>query len=136
MKALRSIAFVLALAAAGCSHGDNSTPTTPSVPTTTDTFTGTVTVRGSDMHTFTVSQSGQVSVTLTAVSPPGIPVGVGIGTPANSICGLLAGASVTTAAGTTAQLTGLVSPGMLCVAVFDVGNQTGPVSYTVTVVHP
>jgi hypothetical protein len=43
---------------------------------------------------------------------------------------------VNTAAGTAAQLSGLVTPGALCVQVYDLGRQTSAVSYTVTVVHP
>jgi hypothetical protein len=30
----------------------------------------------------------------------------------------------------------MASPGTLCVDVYDVGNQSAPVSYTVTVTHP
>jgi len=37
---------------------------------------------------------------------------------------------------TTAQLSGTTSAGTLCVQVYDIGNQTAPVSYTVTVTHP
>jgi len=76
-------------------------------------------------------------VTLTAAGPPAtIPMGVGVGTPGTGACGVLPGASVTTGAGATAQLTGLVSAGTLCVTVYDVGNQTAAVTYSLTVVHP
>src|SRR4249920_3588203 len=66
--------------------------------------------------------------------PTAIPIamGIAVGTPANGACGRLSGATTTTAAGATAQLTGVVSPGMLCVEIFDVGNQTAAVTYTVT----
>jgi hypothetical protein len=136
MKAFYALLMALVLATAACKKDD--TPTTPSGPTTkTDTFTGTVQVKSSANHTFTVEQAGQVSVTLTAASPPStIVMGIGVGTPANGACGVIQGASVTTAAGATAQLTGVVSPGMLCVAISDVGNQTAAVTYTVTVTHP
>lgn len=136
MKGFYALLLALVVASAACKKDD--TPTTPSAPTTkTDTFTGTVQVNGSANHTFTVEQAGQVSVTLTAASPPStIVMGIGVGTPANGACGLLQGASVTTAAGSAAQLTGVVSPGMLCVAISDVGNQTAAVTYTVTVTHP
>ena len=136
MKGLYVLLLALALASVACKKDD--APTTPSAPATkTDTFTGTVQVKGSANHTFTVETSGQVSVTLTAASPPStIAMGIAVGTPANSACGELAGSTVTTAAGATAQLTGVVSPGMLCVKIFDVGNQTAAVTYTVTVTHP
>jgi hypothetical protein len=136
MKRLYALLLALALASAACKKDD--APTTPSAPTTkTDTFTGTVQVKSSANHTFTVDNSGQVSVTLTAASPPAtIAMGIAVGTPANGACGRLSGATTTTAAGATAQLTGVVSPGMLCVEIFDVGNQTAAVTYTVTVTHP
>jgi hypothetical protein len=136
MKGLYALLVALALASAACKK-DDSTPTTPTVTSKTETFTGTVQVKSSAIHNFTVEQAGQVSVTLTAASPPStIAMGIGVGTPANGACGVLSGASVTTAAGATAQLTGVVSPGMLCVTIFDAGNQTAAVTYTVTVMHP
>src|SRR6185436_21157506 len=136
MKRLSALLLALTLASAACKKDD--APTTPSAPATkTDTFSGTVQVKSSANHTFTVENSGQVSVTLTAASPPAtIAMGIAVGTPANGACGRLSGATVTTAAGATAQLTGVVSPGMLCVEIFDVGNQTAAVTYTVTVTHP
>jgi len=138
MKRLLAIAASLALAVTSTAcKGDDTSTTAPTTPTKTDTFSGTVQTRSFDMHTFTVSASGQVLVTLTAAGPPAtIPMGVGIGTPADSACGIITGGSVTTAAGTNAQLTGIVSPGTLCVSVFDVGNQTAAITYTVTVSHP
>jgi hypothetical protein len=136
MAKLLPLLVGVALASAACKGKDAST-TAPTPMPTTDTFLGTVQVRGSAIHTFNVAQSGQVSVTLTAAGPPDmIVMGVGIGTPGDNACGVLPGASVTTAAGSTAQLSGVVSPGMLCATVYDVGNQTAAVNYAITVVHP
>jgi hypothetical protein len=129
----------LALATSAC-HKTATTATsttTPSVTLTTDTFTGTVPVRASDAKNFAVTQTGSVNVTLTSAGPPAtIVMGVGVGTPRDSSCVLLAGASTNTAAGTNVQLAGTVTAGTLCVQVYDVGNQTVPVTYTVTVAHP
>lgn len=136
MKGIRAILVASALACAGCGSKDSST-TAPTDTPKTDTFTGTVQVQSRANHNFTVEKSGQVSVTLTSASPPStIVMGIGVGTPGDNACGLISGASVNAAAGSNAQLTGVVSPGTLCVSVFDVGNQTAPVTYTVTVVHP
>ena len=132
------VVVALALAASAC-HKDAATPppTTPTVTITTDTFNGTVPLRGADAKNFTVAQTGTVNVTLTAAGPPSaIVMGVGIGLPKDSVCTVLPGASTTTAAGSTVQLSGTVSPGTLCVQVSDIGNQTAPVTYTVTVAHP
>lgn len=137
MKRLLSICIALVLTAA-CKGNDSNTPTTPTAPTTTtNTFTGTVAVGGRAMHSFTVAQPGQVSVTLTAASPPAsVVLGLGIGLPGDSTCGLLPGGSTTASAGSAAQLTGVLTPASFCVSVYDVGNQTAAVSYTVTVAHP
>jgi hypothetical protein len=138
IKAFVPLALIGALTAAGCNGNSSSSAPTPTTPTqTTETFSGTVALKGSAAHNFNVSASGTVTVTLTAASPPdSVVMGVGIGTPTGSSCALLTGASVNTAAGTTAQLSGLVTGGALCVQVYDVGSQTSAVAYTVTVVHP
>lgn len=103
----------------------------------TESFAGTVPVKGSDVHTFTVAATGQVDVTLTSTAPPPtIVMGLAVGTSATSGCVALPGASTNTAAGTTAQLSGLLSPNVYCVSVHDAGTQTSEVSYSVTVLHP
>ena len=134
MTRLLPVLVVIAFAAAAC-KGKDQAATAPTDTTKTDTFSGTVQVRGSAIHNFTPN-AGQVSATLTAAGPPStIVMGLAIGTPGDSSCGVLTGASVNTAAGSAAQLTGVVSPGTLCVMVFDVGNQTAAITYTVTVTH-
>jgi len=136
-----TLVAALTFGAAACGGGDSpSTLTAPTAPTATiisENFTGTVAVSGNDAHTFTVALSGgQVNATLTAAGPPStIFMGLGIGTPSGSTCTLLTNGSVVTPAGTTAQLTGTLSAGSYCVMVFDVGNQTAPVTYAVTVNH-
>src|SRR5262245_522284 len=128
MKRLCAIAVTVALTAVACGNKDTGTTTAPTVTQKTDTFTGTVPVNGSAVHNFTVENSGQVSVTLTAASPPSnVVMGIAVGTPGDNACGPLSGASVSTSAGSSAQLTGVVSPGMLCVKIFDVGSQTAAV---------
>ena len=91
-------------------------------------------MEGTDSKTFTVTVTGVVSVTLTAAP---VPMGLGVGLPGGaSGCTLLPGASTTATAGSLAQVAGEVTPGTFCVQVSDVGNQTAPVTYSVTVVHP
>ena len=135
------IAF-LSLVTAGCTLGggggssSTTTPVAPTVSATTETFSGTVNVGGSDTHNFNVAQSGgQVSVTLTAAGPPAtIFMGVGVGTPSGSSCSLIA-QSPPSQAGTAAVLSGTAQAGAYCVSVFDIGNQTAPITYSVTVSH-
>jgi hypothetical protein len=127
------------LGTAGCSGNSTTTPaaTTPTVSRTTDSFTGTVVVGGSDFHSFPVAAAGTIDVTLTAAAPPAaIVMGISIGVPADGKCNAVAGGSTRTPAGTSVQLSGIASPGTLCVDVRDGGGQTAPVTYTVTVTHP
>jgi hypothetical protein len=129
---------VCALAVSACGNDSTSgTISTPTVTRTTDTFTGTVQVASSNFHSFPVSQPGTTDVTLTAASPPPtVVMGLAIGTTGDGGCTPLAGASANVVAGPTPQLTGLTTAGTLCVQVRDIGQATGPVSYTVTVTHP
>jgi len=126
-----SLLFALATAAA-CG---SSTPVTAPA-SMTDTFSGTVAVQGADSHNFTVASFGEVDITLTAAGPPPtITMGLGVGTPSGDTC-VLTTNPISTPAGTTPQFSGTASAGTYCVQVSDVGNQLGPVTYTVTVAHP
>lgn len=140
MKLPLSALLVCLLAGAACgSSSDSSTPNfvTPTPTLITEpAFTGSVQVGGTDNHTFTVVASGTLSITLTAAGPPPtIFMGLGVGTPSEATCVLLSGGSTATPAGTTAQLSGTIAAGTYCVSVFDIGNQTAPVTYSVTVTH-
>ena len=140
-RTLAALAAVLScgVLAVACdnSDGSSSTPTTP-VTVTTDTFSGTVQPMGSDAHNFTVAQQGQVAITLTAAGPPPtIFMGLGVGTTgSDGSCTLLTSGTTTAQAGTTPQLAGTAAAGTFCVSVFDIGNQSAPITYTVTVSHP
>jgi hypothetical protein len=137
MKRLVPLALLITLATVACDNGSSTIAATSPSALTTETFSGTVNVGSSDFRTFRATQSGTVSVTLNAAGPPTtIFMGVGFGTPSSSTCALLSGATADTQAGTTAQLSGTLNAGTYCVEVFDVGNDTGPVTYTVTVAHP
>jgi len=146
MKSFLFVAVAAMVALSACS-GNNSSSDSSSlanliVPTlSTETFSGTVAVGGTDSHPFTVTTGGTINVTLTAASPPStIFMGIGVGTPSTdttgtTTCTLLSGASTVAPASTTAQLSGTIGAGSYCVAVYDVGNETTPVTYTVTVSH-
>jgi hypothetical protein len=142
----RSIRWLLICAlpciVAGCDNGgsadeEDATTTAPSTAVTTESFTGTVEVSGESVNVFNVALSGgQVNVILTAAGPPStIYMGVGVGSYSNSTCTPLSNGSVVTQAGSTAQLTGTLNAGSYCVRVYDAGNQSAPVSYSVTVTH-
>jgi hypothetical protein len=139
------LAFLAAAlaAAGGVACNSNSTSTLPAVAATpvygTDTFNGTVAVQGFDVKPFNVAISGNVTVVLVAAGPPStITMGVFIGQPAtagSSTCLALSNATISGSASSTPLLTGQLTVGAYCVQIFDVGNQTGPINYTISINH-
>jgi hypothetical protein len=130
--------LVCAACSGGSSSGSPTTPSSPPLAPTNETFTGTVSVGGSDAHQFVVKLSnGLLTATLTAAGPPPtIAVGLGIGTFSSGTCTLLPNGSNIVTAGTTPQLSGPnFQSGTYCVEVFDVGQQTADITYSVTVAH-
>jgi hypothetical protein len=141
MRQCVSLIAVLACIAlsAGCDNSGGSTTPTAPILLTTETFTGTVQPMGSDSHNFTVTQGGEVDVTLTAAGPPPtIFMGLGLGTPGTTsgTCTLQSGLGVSVQAGGPPLVASASSAGTYCFSVVDIGNQTAPVDYTVTVSHP
>jgi hypothetical protein len=123
--------------AAACGESTTGTVSTPTVTRTTDTYSGTVVVGGSAFHSFPVTKTGTVDVTLTSASPPAtVTMGLSLGMPAEGQCNPLAGATVNAQAAASPQLSALSTAATLCVLIRDVGQQTAPVSYTITVIHP
>ena len=139
---MRRLVCGLAVVVASACGGNSSTSTTaatptPTAPSSNESFSGTVSVAGNDFHPFTVATAGAtLSVTLTAAGPPStIFMGLGLGAYDAPTCSLLNNAYLTTQAGAAAQLSGTAGAGSYCVVVYDVGNQTGPITYAVTVSH-
>jgi hypothetical protein len=133
----KTLAVALGLTLFTCACGNPTPPSspTPVAPTITETFSGTLTVLGSNSHPFTVQQVGGIRVTLISVVPAAA-VGVGIGTPASGVppCSVIS--SVNAVFGVTVQVSGTATAtGSFCAAVFDPGNLVEPVTYTITVVH-
>jgi hypothetical protein len=138
-----SLLFVLtsALLVLGCSN-DTPTSPTPTTPTTvTDTFSGTIAKNGAATHNFTVSTTGSVTATLTALGPDAkdpdgnpLVVGFGLGTWNGTSCKVVIAQD--RAIQTTVLYGNVNASGSLCVRVFDVGNLADQVDYTTTVVHP
>ena len=110
----------------------------------TETFTGTVQPLGADSHTYTVSNSGEFTISITAITPGNVFLGVGYGQPgANGSCGLIQSNVInSTQIGRTALSGQVLVKGQYCVVVFDPSGLAGitplPVaeSYTVQVKHP
>jgi hypothetical protein len=115
-----------------------TTTTTVASPTTTELFAGRVTVSGSTFYSFTVIENGTVNVDLADVGGANVPstvwLGLGIGTPNGEDCST--SATINTAAGASAQLTGTYAPGVYCVRVWDIGNLVAVAAFNVTIAHP
>lgn len=137
----RAFFGVLLLAASvavgGCDNDvENGTPTEPP-PTTTETFSGTINVNGAMTHPFNVGVAGQLTATLTAVTPdPAIALGFALGTwnQSTSVCQqVITNDNALQGVILTGEASG---GGSLCVRVYDTGKVTGALNYTITVVHP
>lgn len=125
---------VMGVVVAGCG---STAATAPTGAPTTESFSGTVGVGALAYHPFTVVASGgQLSITLTAAAPPtGVNLGVGVGAYANSTCTGISGASTAGPASPSPLITGSFNAGSYCLMVFDAGNMTSPVAYSVVVTH-
>jgi hypothetical protein len=136
MKRLLAGACAAALFAGACS--DPTPPATPSViqPTITETFNGTLAPLATNSHPFVVQHAyGSLLVTLTNVDPKSR-LTIAVGTPSTTTGLCIAINSVTTDAGSQAQLIGTATlKGPFCVAVSDAGIISGSTQYTVTVLH-
>ncbi len=145
---LAGIGILTLVLAAGCKG--NSSPTTPDPSTTptlaTDTFTGTLAVKGSDTKTFTVNYAlGASSASVTVMSLKSVAssadvsttIGVGIGTFAFDGSCALSTTLKADAATVGQQLTApnVFSYGNYCVQIYDSGTLTEPVTYTMDVSH-
>ena len=116
--------------------GQNLAPSSSNPTAATDTFGSFLAVGGSSAHTFTVSQSGTINITLTIVSPSSV-VGLGIGIPGASTSTCILSSSLNATAGSTPQISVPVDAGTYCVEVYDAGTLTAPgVAFSLTIAHP
>jgi hypothetical protein len=132
-------ALLLACALAGCDD-EPELPTNPTPPNpVTETFSGTVTRNGAEMHSFDVSAGGAIVATLNAIGTDNtLVVGFSLGnwnTVTSSCTIVLANDAATGGSVLTGTMT---ASGTLCLRVYDVGNipATSPAAYSVAVVHP
>jgi hypothetical protein len=135
------VACLIAMAGSGCTNNPTTpTPTPTPTPTIlTEVFSGTINMNGAASHSFVSQASGEVRVTLTALSPdPTQIVGLSLGTWTGVACQAVVAAD---RASQLTSITGAVQTstgGSLCARVYDVGTIAAgsPVTYTVTVNHP
>jgi hypothetical protein len=123
-----------------------------------ETYSGTLFAAGSNLHTFAVTQSGEMKVTLTAIStvpvdadpnanppvaaipaaPVTAPLLLTVGQPTLTTLGVQCSTlkAVTATAGATPQLTGQALGGTFCISISDPGADLPRASsYAITVAH-
>lgn len=138
MMKRQASAIVVALFLSAC--GGINSPSSNKV----ETFTGTVQPANfGPTHSFSLSGSGEVLVTVTNITPGNVFLGVVYGQLLGSSCGPIQQTAVSTAnLGKTAITAQAFAKGEYCVALFDAAAAQGltPFSlaqnYTVTVSHP
>lgn len=130
-----TLLLVAALAAASC-----SSVTAPS-DNQTETFSGTLDLKGLKIHGFTVSNSGEVEVKITALAPnPNVFLGTVVGQPqADGACGFtpfLQPNEFSTL--NIVSVTGQIQKGNWCVGIYDPlpGRLAVASTYTLQVKHP
>ena len=135
---VRPLPTILSLAAAlvlaGC--GDNSTTNTPTGPTpvaVTETFSGTLNPNGGITHPFAVQQTGNVTATLSTVSPEGTTIGLSLGTWNGQTCQIILAND--NAVQGNSVVGSATSTGSFCARVYDVGKLTGLTDYEISVTH-
>lgn len=144
---VRLLICVAALAgAAAC--GKDSTPTSPTTTTTTtqtvaaasitETFAGSLPVSGARFYAFDVGAYGTVNLTLDQVGGGAVPtsvwVGLGVGVPDGTDCSTTL--SVNTQSGSSAQVSSVLAAGTYCARVYDIGNLSAAVPFSITIAHP
>jgi hypothetical protein len=119
---------------AGCDDNDTPTLPTPEVPTEiSESFGGTLTLNGAATHPFVVQRAGNVTATLTSLSPDSAAViSLTIGTWNGQSCQIII---ANDAATTNSTVVGTASAGNFCVRVSDVGRLAASSDYAVTVRH-
>src|SRR5688500_3962930 len=86
-SALKIFALSLALGLSACADDEVLPPSTGPSPTSTDTFSGTLTPNGADTEPFSVAAFGDVIATITKLEPDNtVVVGLSLGTWNGAAC--------------------------------------------------
>ena len=140
VRPVNIVLLVCGLLTAACGNSSDSSTTAPtSTGPSTEIFAGTLAVQGSGFYSFTVATTGQVSITLASLTTtkPGPALnnvmGLGVGQPLGTDCSVTN--SVAAAPALAAQLVNSLTPAIYCTRIYDLGNLTAPVNFTIRIVH-
>jgi hypothetical protein len=140
MKRTLSAVLGVALLTAGCADPIVPASPTPVLATISESFNDTLLVLGTNSHPFTVQQIGGLKVSISTATPT-VAIGLALGTPSIGSCAVIERITVVPNAQEppavpAVHLSGNASvAGPFCVLVYDVGNLTEPITYTVNVLH-
>jgi hypothetical protein len=133
----RRFGVALALAAIASACGGVVDPS----KNQTETFTGTIQPGSGNFggpHPVNITKSGEITVTVTSLTPT-VPSGtffaVGFGQSISGQCSVNIQVNQFAVVG-SAAISGPISPGTYCVAIFDEGFFTVAEDYTIKVSHP
>jgi hypothetical protein len=129
------------LAAGGCDNAPTAPDTTGTTPTTSSVvFEGTLDRNESRFYSFTVSQTGSVTVNLASLTLVGhrdalnVPVRISVGVPQGEGC---AGAeSIETTPALVSQMSTSLASGIHCVGIADAGQLPGAVTFLIRFSYP
>lgn len=125
-----AVALLVAVTLAAAACGGVTDPS----KNKTETFTGTLTINGNAATTFTASNSGEYSITLSSLTPSvNVFVGLIFGQNSSSGCVPVQQNNFATIG---VPLTGAIIPGSYCVVIYDVGALTQTEAFSVSISHP
>jgi hypothetical protein len=140
MRSALTLLLVAALSASGCNNDSPTQPTGPTTPSTfTETFAGTLPALGNAFYSFSVFQTGQVSLMFGSLTPTGtdtpldVPLWIGFGIPKGTGCDV--SSPVLIAPGLTYQVSNTFLPGTYCVNINDFGALTGSADFAIRIVQ-
>jgi len=132
----RVLTVMFALGLGGCARTTLFSPTaTVDEEKLQREFSSQIVPGGGASRTFEVGAPGPIAVTLTATTPSGVTLGVGVGIPrGDGSCALQA--AVHTVAGAAPQIAISADSGTYCAKVYDPGTLMIPVPFTVSISRP
>jgi hypothetical protein len=111
----------------------STAPTNVVTAASLDVFASTVGVQGSATHQLAIFYNGTASLTLLSAGASAT-IGLGFGAWDGQVCRV--NSAVTTTASANPLISAVVDPGNYCVRVYDVGQLTAPILFTLDTLHP
>jgi hypothetical protein len=111
----------------------STAPTNIPTPESIDVFSSTVGPQGSAVHQVPILYNGMTSLTLVSAGASAT-IGMGFGAWDGQVCRL--NSTVVAQANANPLIAATVDPGNYCIRVYDVGQLTSPILFTIDTIHP